>query len=176
MSKNRFSEDLNSLVAELTLRGYKELQDRAKLGISYTYVFASVDGDIATINLRNNGKFELRYRQISPSPKGGNKLEYRVTIECKTHSVHKIMALVFPEFIGEWKEGVDIHHLDCNHLNNRATNLICLTKDVHNKLHSLLDNANDIDDMLSRIHTYLFQCTIEDEEITVEGLEELIYG
>lgn len=176
MSKNRFSEDLNNLIAELTVRGYKELENRAKLGISYTKVYASVDGEIATINLRNNGKFELIYRHISPSQKGGNKLEYRVTIECKTYSVHKIMALVFPEFIGEWKEGVDIHHLDCNHLNNRATNLICLTKDVHNKLHSLLDNANDIDDMLSRIHTYLFQCTINDEEITVEGLEELIYG
>lgn len=176
MGKNRFSEDLNSLVAELTLRGFKELQSRAKLGISYTYVFASVDGDIATINLRNNGKFELRYRQISPSQKGGNKLEYRVTIEGKTHSVHKIMALTFPEFIGEWKEGVDIHHLDCNHLNNRATNLICLTRDVHNKIHSLLDNAADIDDMLSRIHTYLFECSINEEEITVEGLEELIYG
>ena len=176
MSKNRFSEDLNSLIAELTLRGYKELENRATLGISYTYVYASVDGEIATINLRNNGKFELRYRQIKPVSKGGNKTEYRVYIEGKTHSVHKIMALTFPEFIGEWKEGVDIHHLDGNHLNNRATNLICLTKDVHNKLHSLLDNAYDIDDMLSRIHTYLFQCTVNDEEITVEGLEELVYG
>lgn len=176
MGKNRFSEDLNSLIAELTLRGYKELENRGKLGIIYTHVYASVDGNIATINLRNNGRFELRYRQISPSPKGNNKLEYRVTIEGKTHSVHKIMVLTFPEFTGQWKDGVDIHHLDCNHLNNRATNLICLTKDVHNKIHSLLDNAYDIDDMLSRIHTYLFECSINEEEITVEGLEELIYG
>ena len=176
MSKNRFSEDLNNLIAELTVRGYKELENKASLGIIYTRVYASVDGNIATINLRNNGKFELRYRQISPVSKGGNKTEYRVYIEGRTHSVHKIMVLTFPEFTGQWKDGVDIHHLDCNHLNNRATNLICLTKDVHNKLHSLLDNADDIDDMLSRIHTYLFQCTINDEEITVEGLEELIYG
>lgn len=176
MRNNRYSKDLNNLIAELTIRGYKELQNKAKLGIVYTLVYASVDGNIATINLRNNGKFELIYRNISPVSKGNNKVEYKVSIEGKKHSVHKIMVLTFPEFAGIWKEGKDIHHIDCNHLNNRATNLICLTKDVHNKLHSLLDNADDIDDMLARIHTYLFKCSMYDEEITVEGLEELIYG
>lgn len=178
MIKNRTTTNLASIMSELTILGYKELpvHSRVQLGIVGTFVFASLEGNIATVNLANNGKYVLKYRKVSPMSKGGNKLEYRVTIEDKTYAIHKLVALTFPEFAGKWEYNMDIHHLNGKHLDNRPTNLICLDRKLHNKLHSLLDEADDLDLMLSKINTYLFECRLYDEEITIEGLEELIHG
>lgn len=46
-------------------------------------------------------------------------------------AVHLIVAKAFPEICGEWFEGCQVHHKDRNKLNNRADNLICLTKEQH---------------------------------------------
>lgn len=178
MIKNRTTTNLASIMSELTILGYKELpvHSRVQLGIVGTFVFASLEGNIATVNLANNGKYVLKYRNVLPMSKGGNKLEYRVTIEGKTYAIHKLVALTFPEFAGKWEYNMDVHHLNGKHLDNRPTNLICLDRKLHNKLHSLLDEADDLDLMLSKINTYLFECRLYDEEITIEGLEELIHG
>lgn len=178
MRENRVTTNLESIMSELTILGYKELpvHSRIQLGIIGTFVFASLEGNIATVNVANNGKYVLKYRNVSPMSKGENKLEYRVTIEDKTHAIHKLVALTFPEFAGKWEYNMDVHHLNCKHLDNRPTNLICLDRKLHNKLHSLLDEADDLDLMLSKINTYLFECRLYDEEITIEGLEELVYG
>lgn len=175
MRNYRYSDDINSLVDELISKGYKELDNVASLGIKNTKVFASVDGNIATITSKHN-RYELIYRQVKPIDKGDNRTEYRIAIENKKHPVHKIIALTYPEFTGKWDETLDIHHLDCNHLHNEATNLICVTKEIHVKIHSLLKKAQDTQVMMNRINTYLFACNINDEDITIEGLEELIYG
>lgn len=180
MRENRVTTNLESIMAELTILGYKELplEHKKQLGIINTFVFASLEGNIATIKMINKEcvKWSLKYRNVSPMSKGGNKLEYRVTIEDKTYAIHKLVALTFPEFAGKWEYNMDVHHLNGKHLDNRPTNLICLDRKLHNKLHSLLDEADDLDLMLSKINTYLFECRLYDEEITIEGLEELVYG
>ena len=175
MRNYRYSEDINSLVDELISKGYKELNNVASLGIINTRVFASVDGNIATIASRHD-RYELIYRQVKPVDKGDNRTEYRIAIENKKYPVHKIIAMTYPEFTGKWDETLDVHHLDCNHLHNEAINLICITKDVHVKIHSLLKKAQDTEATMKKINTYLFICKVMDEDITVEGLEELIYG
>lgn len=52
---------------------------------------------------------------------------------------HILVAKAFPEICGEWFDGCDVHHKDFNRLNNRADNLIVVTKEEHYKLH-LKDN------------------------------------
>ena len=47
-------------------------------------------------------------------------------------SVHRIVARCFCE---DWFEGCEVHHLDHNKLNNDISNLVCLTKLEHKKIH-----------------------------------------
>ena len=37
--------------------------------------------------------------------------------------VHRLVAHAFPEICGEWFEGAEVDHIDCNRLNNAAENL-----------------------------------------------------
>lgn len=48
---------------------------------------------------------------------------------------HILVAKAFPEICGEWFEGCQVHHKDCNSVNNRPENLMCLTKEEHNRIH-----------------------------------------
>ena len=50
----------------------------------------------------------------------------------KGHGVHKWQAHTHYG----WKEGMDIHHLDENKLNNSLSNLVYLTRNEHMKIHS----------------------------------------
>lgn len=48
---------------------------------------------------------------------------------------HVLVAKAFPEICGEWFENCHVHHKDCNPSNNTPENIICLTKEEHNKVH-----------------------------------------
>lgn len=52
-----------------------------------------------------------------------------------TQTVWKYVALAFPEICGEWFEGCEIHHKDFNKNNNKAENLVVLTKEEHRVIH-----------------------------------------
>ena len=60
--------------------------------------------------------------------------------ECKCMRVHRIVAMTFvpvPEqYQGIPIEELDVHHINFNHNDNRASNLMWLTKTEHRKLHS----------------------------------------
>lgn len=49
--------------------------------------------------------------------------------------VHILVAQAFPEICGEWFEGCQVHHKDCNPSNNNPYNLVCLTREEHNRIH-----------------------------------------
>lgn len=51
-------------------------------------------------------------------------------------SVHRAVAQAFPEICGEWFEGCVVHHIDGNKENNAATNLIVITEEEHQAIHS----------------------------------------
>ena len=52
--------------------------------------------------------------------------------------VHREVAKAFPEICGEWFEGCEVHHIDCDPLNNEAKNLIVCTKAEHMRYHRQL--------------------------------------
>ena len=54
----------------------------------------------------------------------------------KHYYVH---ILVATEFCKGKSEGAEVHHKDTNKLNNRASNLLWLSKPVHNYVHHLID-------------------------------------
>lgn len=53
----------------------------------------------------------------------------------KEIGLHILVAKHFPEICGEWFEGCQVHHKNFNKLDNRAENLIVLSKSEHQKLH-----------------------------------------
>lgn len=46
----------------------------------------------------------------------------------KNHFISRLVAQAFPEICGEWFEGCEVDHIDCDPTNNKATNLRCVTK------------------------------------------------
>lgn len=60
---------------------------------------------------------------------------YCVSDSGKTVYIHTLVAKAFPEICGEWFEGCEVHHKDCNPLNNCAENLIVCTKEEHLLFH-----------------------------------------
>ena len=55
--------------------------------------------------------------------------------------IHKEVAKAFPEICGEYKDGLDAHHIDGNKTNNRADNLILLDRATHMWVH-FMENPN----------------------------------
>ena len=51
---------------------------------------------------------------------------------------HILVAKAFPEICGEWFDGCHVHHKDQNPSNNKAENLICLSKREHYNIHTEL--------------------------------------
>lgn len=66
-------------------------------------------------------------------PGGYNIIKYIGS--SKNVGCHRIVAKAFPEICGEWFDDCEVHHIDGNKLNNRAENLVILTKEEHYKLH-----------------------------------------
>lgn len=51
------------------------------------------------------------------------------------YDLHILVAKAFPKICGEWFEGCIVHHKDRDKTNNRADNLIVLSKEEHNAFH-----------------------------------------
>ena len=49
---------------------------------------------------------------------------------------YTISRLVAKHFIDSYSEDKDVHHIDCNTMNNHASNLMCVTRKEHAHLHS----------------------------------------
>lgn len=65
--------------------------------------------------------------------KGYKKVELYDNRKGQLFSIHRLVAKYFCEGYSEYK---DVHHKDGNCKNNVYTNLVCLTKYEHNKLHN----------------------------------------
>jgi len=59
------------------------------------------------------------------------------TNQFRHYFVHIIVAT---EFCKGKSEGAEVHHRNCNKLDNRACNLIWVNKTVHRYIHSLIDD------------------------------------
>lgn len=160
--------DLNLLLDE----GFRELENTDVLGIHSTRVFVNKDGKVITIKSKSkSGDFVCCVRSVSPSLKKDNKYEYKIYIDGRAHSLHKIVALAFTDICGEYKSGLEVHHKDLDHLNNEASNLTFLTTKTHKYIHSILYRSNFDVNLLNRINEYIDFCNLVHMEIAVDGLE-----
>lgn|SRR5574343_242179 len=62
---------------------------------------------------------------------------HRGYVYFKRRTVHRLVAKAYCE---EWFDGCEVHHIDHNKLNNDASNLVCISKLEHKKIH-----ANDME-------------------------------
>lgn len=138
--------ELGNLLDLLTKNNYRELTSPLIWHKERTRIFASKQGTIATIK-EKNGIYTLTFRDTAPGVKSRtskkDKLEYKVCIDKVTHSVHKLVALTYPEYAGVHREGYEVHHIDGNHLNNNCKNLIWLSSEAHKKVHELISKGID---------------------------------
>lgn len=151
--------------------GFVELDATDVLGIINTRVFVNEDGKVITVkNKSRSGEFICCIRSVAPSLKKANKYEYKIYIDGRAHSLHKIVALTFPDICGFYENGMEVHHRDLNHLNNEAHNLVFLTTKTHRYIHSVLKRSNLNLNLMNRINEYIEFCTLIHMEISVEGL------
>ena len=62
---------------------------------------------------------------------------HRGYVYFKRRTVHRLVAKAYCE---EWFDECEVHHVDRNKLNNNASNLVCISKLEHKKIH-----ANDME-------------------------------
>lgn len=164
-------EDLSVLLDEK----FKELTNTEVLGIYNTRVFVHTSGKVITIkNKTNNEGFICCIRSVSPVHKKNNDYEYKLYIDGRAHSLHKIVALAYPNICGEYYPGYQVHHKNLNHLDNEASNLVFLNSKTHKYIHSLLYHSNFDADLLKKINKYIDFCVLIHMEVSVEGLEVFI--
>ena len=164
-------DNLNLLLDE----GFKELENTKILGIYNTRVFVNTEGKVITIkNKSNSDEFICCIRSVSPTLKKNNHYEYKIYIDGRAHSLHKIVALTFPEICGEYKIGMEVHHKNLNHLDNDSCNLVFLTTKAHKYIHSILHKSNFDVNLMNRINEYIDFCNLIHMEISVEGLEDYL--
>lgn len=72
--------------------------------------------------------------------KGYKRVELYIDGKGTSEKVHRLVAKYFCEGYSKYK---DVHHIDKNRENNKYTNLICLTRDEHNRLHKCGKCEND---------------------------------
>lgn len=166
-------KDLSVLLDE----NFNELVDTDILGIYNTRVFVNTSGKVITIKNKSNSEgFNCCIRSVSPVHKKNNEFEYKIYIDSRAHSLHKIVALTYPNICGEYKPGYQVHHKNLNHLDNEASNLVFLSSKTHKYIHSLLYRNSLNDELLERINEYIDFCVLIHMEISVEGLEDYING
>lgn len=94
------------------------------------YYQVSNFGRVKTLDriVNNNGGLQLRKGKILKHSINQYRRNYHTVMLCvncksKRTYVHQLVAKAFPEICGEWFEGCEIDHIDCNTQNNVATNL-----------------------------------------------------
>lgn len=77
---------------------------------------------------------------------------YCISINHKIYYVSRLVAKAFPEICGEWFDECEVHHIDRDKSNNRADNLLVLSKEDHKKIHNedFLKNKNKTDKLLGQ--------------------------
>lgn len=164
-------EDLNILLNA----NFKELTNTDILGIYNTRVFVNTSGKVITIkNKVNNEGFVCCIRSVSPVHKKNNDYEYKLYIDGRAHSLHKIVALTYPNICGEYNQDYQVHHKNLNHLDNEASNLVFLDSKTHKYIHSLLYQSDFNAELLKRINDYIDFCVLIHMEVSVKGLEAYI--
>lgn len=69
---------------------------------------------------------------------------HRGYVYFKRRTVHRLVAKAYCE---EWFDECEVHHVDGNRYNNDASNLVCISKLEHKKIH-----ANDIETTIKEEH------------------------
>ena len=70
------------------------------------------------------------------SPNGREYFTFVYNGKTYTDTVWKYVVLAFPEICGEWFEGCEIHHKDFDKTNNKAQNLVVMSRREHKQLHN----------------------------------------
>lgn len=138
--------DLDSYYNMMERNGYRLVTGlsniRAFINVKVAVdVWVNVYGEVVTVNKLDSGSYAINRRSVRPIYKGtssGTGFETRVTICGKSIPVHKLVVMAYPEICGVLKEGYEIHHIDCNHLNNEPKNLLVCTKRLHKAIHSMI--------------------------------------
>lgn len=102
-------------------------------------VWVNSYGEVVTANKIDDGYYSINRRSVRPISKGkssGTGFELRVTICGKSIPVHKLVVMAYPEICGVLKDDYEIHHIDCDHLNNEPSNLLVCSRRLHKAIHS----------------------------------------
>ena len=60
---------------------------------------------------------------------------------------------IYERSYGKIPDGYEIHHIDCNKLNNDLTNLQLLTPSEHTKIHAILRNGSGMNKRVKCVET-----------------------
>lgn len=101
------------------------------IGLEHRYK-VSDQGNVICKNYNNTGKPFLI--QFKPHHKGYYILHTTYKNKWQCFMVHDLVARAFPEICGEWFDGCVVHHLNGVKTDNRATNLLIMSKQEHDRL------------------------------------------
>lgn len=82
----------------------------------------------------------LHHKLIQPETSHGYARIFIKDLATNQFRHYFVHILVATEFCKGKSEGAEVHHRNTNKLDNRASNLIWVTKIVHKYIHSLLDD------------------------------------
>lgn len=113
-------------------------------------IWKDIEGYEGLYQVSNLGRIYSVPRVVNKNQKVGGQFITPSKPKCKNYfrvGLHKsgrqyleilahLVAKAFPEICGDWFAGCEVHHKNHNSLDNRAENLIVLTLEEHNKLHS----------------------------------------
>ena len=111
------------------ISGYEGLYQVSNLGRAMFLHYYSKSKSGGRIVIKDNSSLSKNCRGYYCIK--SNKKDERVDI-----AIHRAVARAFPEICGEWFEGCVVHHIDGNKENNAATNLMVITEEEHQAIHS----------------------------------------
>ena len=96
------------------------------------YIFVSNYGDIFSFKLKRT-KNIWRLKELKTEIDNGYE---KIRIKDRYHMVSRLVAETWLELPEDYYcGGYEVHHIDENKLNNRASNLLIIPKDLHRTLH-----------------------------------------
>jgi len=81
----------------------------------------------------------LYHKLIQPETLKGYARVFVKDLATNRFRHYMLHILIATEFCKGKSDGTEVHHKNCNKLDNRACNLMWVTKPVHEYIHSLLD-------------------------------------